>query len=61
MSEKERAMMTISRPEIVTEDHLDFLDDQIRGIESSLRQMFGLDEAEARVIIKHWMELFLKK
>jgi hypothetical protein len=53
------------RPEIVEEDHLEYLDElresgetNMFGAGSYLRDEFGLDRKEASSILSYWMETF---
>jgi hypothetical protein len=57
--------MTIERPEIVTDDHLEFLDDlresgatNMFGAGAYVEQGFGLNRKEANTIVGYWMKSF---
>jgi len=53
------------RPEIVDDDHLDFLDElresgatNMFGGGAYIQQAFGVTEKDARVILGYWMDTF---
>jgi len=58
----------MSRPDYVTEEHLDYLDElrnfritNMFGATPFIQKAFGLKEKEARQILVYWMETFGKE
>lgn len=58
----------MNRPEIVQGDHLEYLDDlreegvvNMVGAGTYLEMDWGLTKAEAREVLKYWMETFGNK
>ena len=56
---------TIERPKIVTDEHLEYLDDlresgvtNMFGAGAYVEAAFGLDRRAARTILAYWMESF---
>ena len=54
-----------NRPEVVTDEHLEYLDElresgetNMFGAAPYLQQEFGMDKKEARVITQYWMASF---
>jgi hypothetical protein len=59
---------TLQRPEIVTDEHLEYLDDlRVSGVTNMfgagvyLQDEFGLSRNDARTVLKFWMESFGKE
>lgn len=55
----------MSRPDYVTDEHLDYLDDlresgdtNMYGAGPYVVERFGITKKEARDIVKYWMETF---
>ena len=55
----------MSKPEIVTEQHLVYLDDlresgvtNMFGAAPYVEEVFGVTKKESRTILTHWMETF---
>lgn len=55
----------IKRPEGITDEHLEFLDDlrgsgatNMFGAGAYLREQFGINREEASKILSYWMETF---
>lgn len=55
----------MSRPEIVTDEHLEYLDNlresgvtNMFGAGSYLQEEFGLNKTDARNVLTYWMETF---
>lgn len=60
--------MVSERPDFVTDEHIDFLDDlresgvtNMFGARPYLAERFGLDRQESSKIHQYWMESFGKK
>ena len=58
-------MIDIERPEIVEDEHLDYLDEirksgivNMFGAGTYLQEEFSLSREEARTILKYWMDTF---
>ena len=58
----------IERPEIVSEDHLEDLDDlresgitNMYGAGAYLQEEFDLSRTDARTVLKYWMESFSER
>jgi hypothetical protein len=59
---------TLQRPEIVTDEHLEYLDDlrdsgvtNMFGAGVYLQDEFGLSRNDARTVLTYWMESFGKE
>lgn len=60
--------MKINRPEIVTNEHLEYLDElresgvtNMFGAGEYIEQRFGIDRHNAKTILLYWMKSFGKK
>ena len=55
----------IDRPKIVTDEHLEYLDDlreqgvtNMFGAGSYLQEAFGLDRKDSKTVLMYWMQSF---
>ena len=58
----------MDKPEILEEEHLEYLDDlresgvtNMFGAGSYLREEFGMDRKESSVILSYWMDTFSER
>ena len=60
--------MSVDKPEIVTDDHLEYLDDlresgatNMFGAAPYLEDEFALSRKDARTVLVYWMESFTER
>lgn len=60
--------MSIEKPEIVTDEHLEYLDDlrdsgvtNMFGAGAYVEREFGVSRKEASLIVGYWMESFVER
>lgn len=60
--------MSIEKPEIVTDEHLEYLDDlrdsgvtNMFGAGAYVEREFGVSRKEASLIVSYWMESFVER